>query len=131
MNPIDTFHVSLLAAERGAATVYHAVLQTGVAVSEWQAEHPALKPLMHQGLSFANGMLTRAGIPGMGLLIVEDVIAALQNLAAHDATVPSAPTATVTTTTTSVSNLEQDVKLLSGVSALIAEGEKLASGRPE
>lgn len=93
----DSLQAALLAAERGAASVYHAVLNTGVAVIEWETEHPAVKPLLLQGLSYANAILTRAGLAGTTLLIAEDVLVALQHLVARDATVPSVATMTTTT----------------------------------
>jgi hypothetical protein len=84
-----TFHDLLAAAERGAASVYHAVLATGADVLSWQ-ENPIVGALVQTGVSTANSMLMRAGVPPTLLTVVdEDVHAALKALAAYDSTVPS------------------------------------------
>jgi hypothetical protein len=119
MSFFDNFSVYLAAASKGAASVYHSILGTGVAVKDWETAHPAIAPLIAQGTTFANAFVTRAtGLP-MGTIEVaaEDVLASLQTLAAQDATVPSVPTSTVTTTSavTSLGSVEQAVGLAADV----------------
>lgn len=81
----------IAAAEKGAASVYHAIIGTGVAVSAWETAHPEVGALVGVGTDFANAMLARAGIPVGDAVAAEDVLASLKQLAAHDATVPSQP----------------------------------------
>jgi hypothetical protein len=90
---------TLQVVEKAAASVYHKVLATGTAVLDWEAEHPAVGPLIAEGLAYANSVLTRFGIPaGTIELVAGDIVVALKGLAAADATVPSVPTTTTTVT---------------------------------
>ena len=87
----------LLAAEKGAASIYHDVLTVGPIITEWEADHPAMQPLIQSAVTWANGLLTRFGIPTETLGIVgADIIVALKALAANDATVQSVPKITTT-----------------------------------
>jgi hypothetical protein len=128
MSFFDNFSVYLAAASKGAASVYHTILGTGVAVKDWETAHPTIAPLIDQGTAFANAFVTRAtGLP-VGTIIVaaEDVLASLQTLAAQDATVPSVPTSIITTTSavTSLGSVDQAIGLAADVA--IALDPKLA-----
>lgn len=76
----------LAAAEAGAATVYHDVLAIARNVQSWEAS-PVVAPLLEIGVTAANAMLERGGLPGA--IITSDVLGALKLLAVKDATVPS------------------------------------------
>jgi hypothetical protein len=81
---------AFLAAERGAASVYHAILATGAHISTWEATDPMVGVLIHAGLSYAQAALVRYGVPAATVsLASEDITAALRGLAALDATLPS------------------------------------------
>jgi hypothetical protein len=93
----------ITAAKQGATSVYHAVLDTGTAISAWETAHPEVGPLIEEGVVAANALLARFGVPAGTLEVVgEDILTGLKGLAAADATVPStsttpAPTAQVAT----------------------------------
>jgi hypothetical protein len=84
-----TFAELIAAAEKGAATIYHAVLATGAEIASWES-NPLVTPLVAVGVSAANGMLARAGVDTAITSVIEsDVTTALKSLAATDPTVPS------------------------------------------
>lgn len=84
-----SFRDLLAAAERGAASVYHAVLATGADVLSWE-QNPVVGALVQTAVGTANGMLTRAGVPAGVITVVEhDIHAALKTLAVFDSTVSS------------------------------------------
>ena len=95
---MSSFSDTFFAVERAAASVYHNVLATGVAVIDWEEDHPDIAPFVRAGLRYAVAAVARTGVPVEAIMILApDVIAALKCLAAHDATVPSVPVTTVTT----------------------------------
>ncbi len=78
----------LAAVEHGAAAVYHAVLETGVALVNLSTTHPEVATLLSQGASVANALLTRCGLPGFVLTVVEDdILTSIKLMASRDATV--------------------------------------------
>lgn len=82
--------VALHAVEKGAASVYHAVLATGEDIHAWEASNPILAPLVHSGLTYVHDFLARVGVPvDTIVLTAEDIVVGLKHLAAADATVPS------------------------------------------
>jgi hypothetical protein len=84
-----TFLELLAAAEKGAASVYHAVLATGAEINTWES-NPLVTPLVGAGVAAANEMLTRAGVSTETAGVIEsDVTTALKTIAAADPTVPS------------------------------------------
>jgi hypothetical protein len=84
-----TFLELIAAAEKGAASVYHAILATGAEIATWES-NPLVQPLVDMGVSAANGMLARVGVPTGTLGVVsDDIHAALKQIAAADPTVPS------------------------------------------
>jgi hypothetical protein len=81
-----TFSDLFAASQAGAAKIYHAVVATGVAVTEWE-NSPATAPLVDLGVTEANGLLNRCGL--QGAVITGDITTALKLIAATDPTVPS------------------------------------------
>jgi hypothetical protein len=81
-----TFAELIAAAEKGAASVYHAVLATGAEIVSWET-NPLIAPLVSAGVSAANDMLTRAGVDAG--VVASDVTTSLKAIAAADPTVPS------------------------------------------
>jgi hypothetical protein len=88
---IETGFASFFVAiEHGAASVYHQVVATGVAVSAWEEAHPEIQPLIAIGQTYATSTLTRFGVPvGAVEVVGSDVLTALKQMAARDATVQS------------------------------------------
>jgi hypothetical protein len=85
----STFADFLAAAEKGAASVYHAVLATGAEITSWES-NPIVAPFLDVGVSAANDMLARAGVPATTSGVIEsDIATALKGIAAADPTVPS------------------------------------------
>jgi hypothetical protein len=86
-----------LAIEKGAASVYHQIVATGLAVNQWEESHPEVQPLIAIGLNDATSTLTRFGVPvGTIELVGSDILAACKHLAAGDATVQSGAAAVTT-----------------------------------
>lgn len=84
-----TFAAFIAAAEKGAASVYHAILATGAEIASWES-NPLVAPLVQAGVAQANGMLARAGVSTtVGAVIESDIHAALKHIAALDPTVSS------------------------------------------
>jgi hypothetical protein len=80
----------LSAVEHGAASIYHAVLETGVAIVNLSTTHPEVAALLSQGATVANDVLRRCGIPGLVLTVVEDdILTSIKLMASQDATVPT------------------------------------------
>jgi hypothetical protein len=77
----------LASAEKGAASIYHAVLATETSIVNLETTHPQVSVLIGQGVTYANALLARWGIPAS--VIEDDVVTALKALAAMDATVAS------------------------------------------
>lgn len=95
----ETVYAAFLAAEKGAASVYHAILATGVQITNWEESHPAVGPLINEGLAYAVDALIRFSVPSTTVkLTPADVATALRALAALDSTVPSVSTVTTTVT---------------------------------
>jgi hypothetical protein len=80
----------IAAAERGAASVYHAVISTGAEIAAWESD-PAVASLVSAGVDAANGLLARTGVGTSAKTQIgaSDVVAALKKIAAADPTVPS------------------------------------------
>lgn len=95
----ETVYAAFLAAEKGAASVYHAILATGVQIAQWEASHPTAGPLINEGLAYSVDALIRFGVPSTTVkLTPADIATALRSLAALDSTVPSVSTVTTTVT---------------------------------
>ena len=118
----------LRAAEAGAASIYHQVLATGTAIASWEADHPEIGPLISAGVTYANTLLARFGIPAETIEIAaEDIISALKTLVAHDATVPSVPLVQVnagtTTTLAQAATLADEVATIADPAAALLIGD--------
>lgn len=96
-----SFSDFIAAAEKGAASIYHEVLATGVAILDW-AHNPAVASLVEVGVGTANGMLQRSGAitEATGTVVADDIHAALKHLAALDPTVASIGTLASTVVST-------------------------------
>lgn len=84
------FEHGISAIKLGAATVYHDVVAIETDVTEWKQDHPEIWQLVEKGLTYAVSLLTRTQVPVAALsLVAEDVLAALKQMGAADATLPS------------------------------------------
>lgn len=86
----------LLAAENGAAAIYHMVVNTGKAVAEWESAGE-VTPLVEEGAQLANALLKRMGIATNAKqdVTAPDIHTALKKIAAADPTVMSGSGMTV------------------------------------
>lgn len=80
----------LSAFRHGAATVYNDVVKAEQEVSNWRADHPEIGPLIDGAASYAETLLTAAGIPLPAIVSAgQGVMAALKEMAAADNSVAS------------------------------------------
>jgi len=83
---------AVAAVEKGAAYIYHDLLAAESTIQTWEAANPTVAPFLKTGVIYAEGMLTRFGLPvGAVSIVGEDIVAALKQMAATDASVPSQP----------------------------------------
>ena len=79
-----------LAAQHGAAMVYHDVVAVETDVHKWMDSHPGVAALLGQGITMATDWLKGHGIPVDQIEIgFNDVLAYLRQLAAQDASISS------------------------------------------
>lgn len=84
------FQSWMAAAEHGASIVYHDIVGVTEKVSEWEATHPVVGPLVQQAVAYAESALSAAGIPVPEMISAGTAIwAALKKFAALDSTVDS------------------------------------------
>lgn len=78
------------AMKRGAALIYHDVMEVELQVSAWSA-NPAVQTLVNEGVSLGTTFLVAHGIPVPALEVAAlAVLSALKEFAALDATVKTA-----------------------------------------
>jgi hypothetical protein len=81
------------AAEHAANLIYHRALTFEADVSKWTADNEVLKPLITEGVTFLEAVLTAHGVPVPALVSAGTaVMAALGKLAQSDTTVVSGTT---------------------------------------
>jgi hypothetical protein len=91
----DLFSRAVAIATHAAAWVYHGILSVEDDVSAW-ATNPAIQPLVNDGITYLETLLTTHGIPVAALGTLEQgLMGALRTLAANDSTVASVKTAPV------------------------------------
>ena len=76
------------AAAHGAGLVYHEIVAAEADVTKWEADNPAIKPLLDAGAGYASIALAGAGVPVPAFVTVGTaVLSALKLMAAVDPTV--------------------------------------------
>ena len=85
----DLFSRALAIANHAAAWVYHGILAVEQDVSAW-ATNPAIAPLVADGKTYLETLLTTHGVPVAALGTLEQgLMGALRSMAAQDPTVKS------------------------------------------